>query len=122
MSNYWELYCIDCKKCLDLEWNHGGELLTKFINQNGPKLVAQLNAIDLGMYHLETRFDCGPTQNVCLIHWCLEHCDHEIVARDEYGSLFSECAKVFSCQHCKGNLTCKLEKNHQGDHRHVLPD
>lgn len=105
MSNYWELYCRDC----DSEHT--------FTNSNHcdkeiAALIKHADAIaTMAGTGIELKCDLGQLD----ADWFLRHLGHNLIPRDEYGSLMGSCGKYFDCKDCKHphQSRCVLPYKHE---------
>ncbi|WP_029926346.1 coiled-coil domain-containing protein [Nocardia otitidiscaviarum] len=112
MSNEWDLLCRTCDDRLRLEWNNGGDQIQALI----PHMVA-LAKIAEPEQILAARcfeFDGLPRNITCFAQL---HHDHDLIAIDEYGSLYGDCTNYYSCSCCGQRLHCRLPTGHDGECR-----
>lgn len=109
MSNHWDLRCTTCDVDCDLDWNHGGQAIQELIPLL-PSLRAARSALRIVDDHAyATQLPWG------VIDFADRHYDHDLIAVDEYGSLFGECARRYSCPCCRHGQTCTKPRDHEGD-------
>lgn len=86
MSNYWDLYCRDCKSNCGFHWNHGEESLKKVWNGSKAFIRGLTSIQEMGI-DLEVRF-VGPETHPhfsTFYEWVEFHRDHIVVIKSEYG-------------------------------------
>ncbi|MGW5519256.1 hypothetical protein [Nocardia africana] len=111
MSNYWDLLCRDCGDTYEFEWNRGGDHIQELIPYMGAlaKMAPAYEILDrhpVRDYHMS--YD--------LLTFAAEHQDHDLIAIDEYGTLYGDCYHRYACPCCGSQLKCGLPKGHDGDH------
>lgn len=108
MSNYWDLYCLDCESDGGWHWNYGDEQLAAIWRQ--ADLLAPLARFDAA--DLEVRVGCPEHGGgMASVQWLAEHISHRVIVRSEYDYLASDCAKYV----VQDFGTCLRRKGHDGE-------
>jgi hypothetical protein len=128
MSQYWDVYCLTCQKkhgfqyanhrstemqelCINAPQIRDWAVHTKALNALGcvDVCATYIGAGDGGSGHLDLDF-------------FIEHGDHELAPRNEYGGFMEECGQRFTCGGCGyGHHICHLPAKHEGAHSVVRP-
>lgn len=117
MSTWYDVYCYTCKSHAGIHENHAEKECADLISN--AKLVAEMapgfRALkDIG---IEVRLTLKWEQMRVDPEWFEKHVEHQLVVIDEYGRLYPECLKRFTC--CERTdcewLYCRRKQNHDGD-------
>ena len=116
MSTYWNILCKTCGEELEDgrgEWaSYASETLAK-IARDPASLVALHEAILGAGPDVEVGVEvCYRTVDV---GWFARHQGHELVARNEYGSDYNQCAEWVVCSHGARLGKCVLNHGHDGE-------
>ncbi len=115
MSNYWDLWCLDCderhgfdnlnrenKKLAALS-RHAQAIATLLPLHNEPDVDLEVHA-----RYSDARID---------IPWFAKHAGHRLAPKDEYGRQQDECGEYFSdCACGHRGKTCARPYKHDGSH------
>lgn len=125
MSCDWDVHCLDCESDHGFyDANHQDKLMRE-LAKLGPtiKKMCELMSVldDLGRpplnLYCEPRIQLDDGGRLRLAaRWWVEHGDHRLVARDEYGRCDDECGEFYNCDSCGTSKCCRRTKNHDGDH------
>jgi hypothetical protein len=128
MSTAWDVYCLDCKSDADFYDADRQHALMQALAKLGPQIkkiceaMAPLEALDKP----PSSIYCNP--RVVLnadspsrlwpldTSWWIQHGDHRLVARDEYGRCDDECGEWYQCSECKTSKCCRRMKGHANGH------
>ena len=108
MSNYWDLYCLDCDAGGGWHWNHGSEQLAAIWQQADLLApLARFTATDL-----EIRIGMAESGGYMeSVEWLATHLPHRVVVRSEYGYLSTDCNGYSPLVR-----TCLRRRGHEGEH------
>lgn len=134
MSCDWDVYCLDCKSEHGFyDCNHQDKLMRELAKLGprikkicelmvGPGGLDDLGRPPLNLY-CEPRIQLDDGGRLRLAaKWWVEHGDHRLVARDEYGRCDDECGELFHCNSCGSSKCCQRMKGHDGDHKDKRDD
>jgi hypothetical protein len=131
MSTDWDIYCLDCESEHGFDDANHQDKLMRELARLGPtiktmcELMAPLD--DLGRpplnFYSEPRIQLDDGGRLRFnTKWWVQHGDHKLVARDEYGHCDDECGEHYKCNSCGSWKTCRRTKNHDGDHAEKRDD
>lgn len=110
MSEYWSLYCVDCAEECDTPRLNHGEVALKQIWEMRDRIVAAGRIRD----------DCDSELEIKIqrygedlpVQFFVDHKDHNVQIKSEYGPFFGECAKLVACSTCGVRRHCTLSVGH----------
>ena len=123
MSTDWDVYCLDCEEEAGFyDANHEIDLMREIV-KHGPalakacRILLELQPNLRSSYRLQVGYS-EPRYKVDF-KWWVEHGEHRLVARNEYGCCDGDCDEHYRCLGCESWLRCVLPKGHEGPHTHV---
>ena len=134
MSCDWDVYCLDCKKEHGFDDANHDDKLMRELSKIGPQLkklcelMAPLVALrkpPLNLYvnpSIVLNSNSDSHAHPLIASWWIEHGDHRLIARDEYGRCDDECDFYFRCGECGSSKCCKRAKGHTGEHKDKRDD
>lgn len=115
MSTDWTLYC---RSCADAgPWDQGREDSLLELWRHRGVIVELSKAMDsvyrVGPMDFSITFwgSSSPTETLA---WIVQHADHFVVPRDEYGRFSDQCPKQTECPCCDTRFSCDAGVGHEG--------
>jgi hypothetical protein len=119
MSCRWDIYCKTCDACIvNCGVNHGEEHLHRVCLDAIPLLMRLARSMPDARIDLESLGVLGRTEyeSSLLLGNLDGHEGHVILPKNEYGEYFGECGEGGKCPTCGGEVLCRLDRGHSGEH------
>lgn len=120
MSTWYDVYCVDCKNHLGLREDGWQKQCADLIAARTAleNLAPSLKVLEEGPfpYWSEVRLKMGE-HNRLFAGWFAEHQGHKLAVINEYGQLYPECMKRFTCcGRCESPWHyCRRPVDHDGE-------
>ncbi len=119
MSNYWDLWCLDCDE------RHGFDNMNRqnknlaALAKHAAALAALLPLSEMQEVDLlvQSTYSGGHVN----LRWFAKHAGHRLAAKDECGREEDSCYEWFKCPACGTQKSCALLKGHPGEHAEKRP-
>lgn len=110
MSTDWDVHCLDC----DVQCGIENGRCVEMVALARPESAVAIGALARLRGEVDVELKCD--WKWVDVAWFETHATHRLIARNEYGECFDECAAYFRCDACGHQKKCHRPENHTGDH------